>query len=116
MLKQKKKNKYAKYKKWQLLALYKSRQYRNFRTGLTFKEVARELYLEQKKKRQNFEYMFITRRTILGRWHQIKLTMFEMYNSIDEDISRQKMIQYLENKIVIKKEKELPINGDSFII
>lgn len=50
--------------------------YDKFRTGLTFKEVRNILSIEQKRKRQNYEYMFVTRRTVLGRWHEIKKKMF----------------------------------------
>jgi len=52
--------------------------YKNFRTGLTFMDVRRALKLEAKKKYERGQYMFITRATVLGRWHEIKLKMYEM--------------------------------------
>jgi hypothetical protein len=51
--------------------------YNNFRTGYNFKSVRKMLSHEQKQKYLKGLYMFITRATVLGRWHQIKI---EMYN------------------------------------
>lgn len=53
--------------------------YSEFRTYLTFTEVRRILQREQKLKRKNFEYMFVTRKTVLGRWRQIKKHMYKAY-------------------------------------
>ena len=55
--------------------------YNEFRTGLTFKQVRQMLSIEQKRKRENFNYMFVTRATVLGRWHQLKLEMYRNYES-----------------------------------
>ena len=54
--------------------------YNEFRTGLTFKEVRRSLKREADKLREKEnKYMFITRKTVLGRWHQIKKSMYKEY-------------------------------------
>jgi len=53
--------------------------YNDFRTGLTFKDVRQILKHESKIKYNKGEYMFITRHTVLGRWHQIKKQMYEEY-------------------------------------
>lgn len=53
-------------------------EYSEFRTGLTFKIVRNMLRIEAKNKYENKgEYMFITRHTVLGRWHQIKMEMYK---------------------------------------
>lgn len=56
--------------------------YSQFRTGFTFKQIRLVLKREQNRKRENFEYMFVTRNTVLGRWRQIKLSMYEDYLSM----------------------------------
>jgi hypothetical protein len=53
--------------------------YEDFRTELVFKDVYTILKLEQKKKYEFGEYMFITRHTVLGRWREIKLKMYRDY-------------------------------------
>lgn len=54
--------------------------YDQYRTGLTFAAVSQALHVEA---RNVFETegrrMFITRRTVLGRWHQIKRESFAAY-------------------------------------
>jgi len=50
--------------------------YEDFRTGLTFKDVRNILKREVKRKYEIGEYMFVTRHTVLGRWREIKLAMF----------------------------------------
>ncbi len=50
--------------------------YNSFRTGLTFTDIRRALKLEAKKKYERGQYMFITRATVLGRWHELKLKMY----------------------------------------
>jgi hypothetical protein len=50
----------------------KSDDYDNFRTGLTFVEVWEMLRIEQREGKRRH----ITRHTVLGRWHEIKLRMF----------------------------------------
>lgn len=52
--------------------------YNNFRTGLTFTDIRRDLKREAKKKYERGQYMFITRATVLGRWREIKLKMYAM--------------------------------------
>lgn len=56
-----------------------SAEYEKFKTGLTFRDIRLMLAREQKKKRENFEYMFVTRRTVLGRFREIKLEMFKEF-------------------------------------
>jgi len=58
--------------------------YKEFRTGLSFKDVRRILKKESERKLKHNEYMFITRHTVLGRWHQIKKQMYKEYQSIME--------------------------------
>ncbi|MEW6508398.1 MAG: hypothetical protein AB1432_11690 [Bacteroidota bacterium] len=64
-------------------------EYRDFKTGLTFKEVYSMLKIEQTKKYERGVYMFITRHTILGRWHEIKLTMYSCEQQLHDKICNQ---------------------------
>ena len=50
--------------------------YDKFRTGLTFQDIRDLLKLEQDAKYAEGKYMFVTRKTVLGRWHEIKLRMY----------------------------------------
>lgn len=52
-------------------------KYRDFRTGMTFTDVRRELQGEQTAAAARGEYMFVTRKTVLGRWSHYKRTMYE---------------------------------------
>lgn len=54
--------------------------YHEFRTGLTFKAV-REMLAHESHEfcRRTGQYMFVGRRTVLGRWRQYKLEMYEAY-------------------------------------
>ena len=58
--------------------------YDKFRTGLSFYIVRMELAYEQRRARANGEYIFVTRRTVLGRWHQHKLTMYAQYEYFNQ--------------------------------
>ena len=61
----------------ELRRLYRRVCYERFRTGLTFKKVRLMLCTEADKLRENENhYMFVTRATVLGRWYQIKQSMF----------------------------------------
>ncbi|MBS3086775.1 hypothetical protein J4422_03680 [Candidatus Pacearchaeota archaeon] len=53
--------------------------YDDFRTGLTFYGVRQLLKYEQRRAYQNGQYIFVTRRTVLGRWHQMKGEMYKDY-------------------------------------
>ncbi len=54
--------------------------YANFRTGMTFAEVFWGLYYEFKSHYEaTGEVKVITRHTVLGRWRQIKLEMWDAY-------------------------------------
>lgn len=54
--------------------------YSDFRTGLTFGAVFQELKVEQMGAfEREGRRMFITRHTVLGRWHQHKLTGWAIY-------------------------------------
>lgn len=59
--------------------------YKELKTGFTFNDIRQMLYKESKEKRErNNEHMFITRHTILGRWHEMKLRIWkEIQNQID---------------------------------
>jgi transcription initiation factor TFIID subunit TAF12 len=50
--------------------------YKEFKTGFTFNDIRQMLKLEANRKYQRGIYMFITRHTVLGRWHQIKREMY----------------------------------------
>ena len=61
--------------------------YDEFRTGLTFTEVRRMLMYEQRRAKEKGYYVFVTRRTVLGRWHQLKQQMYkEIENGQNKDI------------------------------
>lgn len=51
--------------------------YKKFTTGLNFTDVRRQLAQEQKQRAYHNDYMFVTRKTVLGRWYQIKKQMFQ---------------------------------------
>jgi len=57
-------------------------EYKDLRTGLTFNEVRQMLWREAREKRKYNEYMFITRHTVLGRWHEIKLRLWKEHCDI----------------------------------
>ena len=44
-------------------------KYEDFRTGLSFAEVRAMLVGEQKAARDKGLYMFVSRATVMGRWH-----------------------------------------------
>jgi hypothetical protein len=60
--------------------------YENFRTGLTFRDVRGILDMEKRRKYDNGEYMWITRHTVLGKWHEIKLRMYREEKEYIESI------------------------------
>jgi len=54
--------------------------YDEFKTGYTFKEIRRMLRAEADRKlKTDGTRMFITRHTVLGRWHQIKLELWKQF-------------------------------------
>lgn len=53
--------------------------YSQFRTNFTFREVRKMLQLEADTKYRRGEYMFISRATVLGRWHEIKLRLWKEF-------------------------------------
>lgn len=54
--------------------------YDQFRVGLTFGDVARALDIEARARLEaTGERMFITRRTVLGRLHQLKRETYQAY-------------------------------------
>ena len=59
-------------------------EYDKFRTGYTFFDIRQILKIESKRKYEKGEYMFITRATVLGRWHEIKLKMYRDYEILEE--------------------------------
>lgn len=50
--------------------------YDDFRTGLTFADVRRLLAIEQRKARDRGEYFFVSRSTVLGRWKELKESLW----------------------------------------
>lgn len=60
-------------------------EYEEFRTGYTFKEIRRILLIDARRKYEiTNQYVFISRHTVLGRWRQIKL---EMWNQFQKDLN-----------------------------
>ncbi len=53
--------------------------YKNFRCGLSFTGTRQALAVEQREARKNGLYMYVTRRTVLGRMHQLKLSAYANY-------------------------------------
>lgn len=51
--------------------------YDEFRTGLTFADVRALLKVEQDRAYAEGRYMWVSRSTVLGRWREIKLNMWE---------------------------------------
>lgn len=60
--------------------------YNEFRTGFTFTEIRHILKREANKKYKHGEYMFITRRTVLGRWREIKMKMYSLEKEIAQSL------------------------------
>lgn len=58
--------------------------YNSFRTGYRFRDIRLMLKYEQEQKRENGEYMYVTRKTVLGRWREIKQQMFEQEKQFEE--------------------------------
>jgi hypothetical protein len=57
-------------------------KYDEFRTGLTFTDVRQMLAVEATTKFDSTgERMFVTRRTVLGRWYQLKRESWEAYQA-----------------------------------
>ena len=53
--------------------------YEDFRTGLTFDAVREILTHEQNVQREAGQYMFVSRSTVLGRWCEMKRSMYSRY-------------------------------------
>ena len=53
--------------------------YADFRSGLTFADVRDELAAEQAAAAAGGERMYVTRSTVLGRWHQHKRALWDAY-------------------------------------
>lgn len=51
-------------------------EYKKFRTGFTFKEIRQMLWSYSSNPR---DWKHITRHTVLGKWHEIKLEMWNQY-------------------------------------
>lgn len=61
--------------------------YDTYRTGLTFRDVRQMLRVEaQHVFEREGRRMFVTRRTVLGRWHQIKR---ESYAATKRELQRE---------------------------
>lgn len=58
-------------------------EYKDFKTGFTFNDIRQMLWRESQEKREKENhYMFITRHTILGRWHELKKRMWKEHCDI----------------------------------
>lgn len=53
--------------------------YEDFRTGLSFAAVRELLGFEQDAAYEKGQYMFVSRGTVLGRWHQLKQEQYQRY-------------------------------------
>lgn len=53
--------------------------YDRFRAGTSFQEIRDELTLEQRQRKEQGLYMFVTRRTVLGRMTQRKQEAYAPY-------------------------------------
>lgn len=53
--------------------------YSEFRSGYTFERVRQQLAGEQQAAKASGEYMYVTRRTVLGRMHYLKMHAWESY-------------------------------------
>ena len=72
-----------------LIEILKNYYYKNYKTGLTFKRVRQMLYQEQTRKINSGDSMFVTRHTVLGRWHQIKQLQFQSwYHTYFENLGK----------------------------
>jgi len=61
-------------------------EYKDFKTGFNFNDIRQMLWNEsQEKRNKENEYMFITRHTVLGRWHEIKLRMWKEHQDIIDE-------------------------------
>lgn len=78
--------------------------YEKFRTGFTFRDIRLMLKREADIKYQNGEYMFITRHTVLGRWRQIKLEMYNTYYGDFEDGTEENQQCEMESKTVDERQ------------
>jgi hypothetical protein len=54
---------------------WRTKEYRQFTTGLTYYEVWQ--VLRQEKERG--ERKHVTRHTVLGKWHEMKMAMYRSY-------------------------------------
>lgn len=55
--------------------------YRQFRTGLTYTQVRAQLWEESCAQRQaGRDFITVRRQSVLGRWHEIKRTMYAHYS------------------------------------
>ena len=52
-------------------------RYSQFRSGLTWDAIRVELQAEQAAAKERGDYMYVTRATVLGRWRQHKLALWE---------------------------------------
>jgi hypothetical protein len=68
--------------------------YARFNARITFTETRRNLAIEQKRKRHNGEYMFVTRRTVLGRMWQMKRMLFDL--QFPKKMTKKQLIEAIE--------------------
>ena len=68
--------------------------YDQYRANVSFAEVRRELVTEQYRRNERNDYMYVTRRTVLGRMRQIKKYMFE---SRFGKLTKKEIIELIKN-------------------
>ncbi len=59
--------------------------YDKYRSGLTFETVRELLKAEQNAAYAAGQYMWVTRATVLGRWHELKLDQYDRYLEAYDD-------------------------------
>lgn len=61
-------------------------EYKDFKTGFSFNDIRQMLWREsQEKRNKENHYMFITRHTVLGRWHEIKQRMWKEHQDVVDE-------------------------------
>jgi hypothetical protein len=71
------------------------RGYDRFRTGLTFREVRRMLWSHSDDKAT---WGNVTRATVLGHWHELKLQLWEQMQDARRDPERRRETRRRENE------------------
>jgi len=74
--------------------------YDRYKANISFTEVRRELATEQHRRRESGDYLYVTRRIVLGRMREIKKYMFEARFG---RLTKKEIIKILENPDQVKQ-------------